>query len=125
MVPGTHGTTFGGNPVACAAGLAVIETIDKENLIAHTREISAYLAKRLAELKAKYPARIKEIRQLGLMVGIDLTFPGKNAFMRCLELGLMLNVTHETTLRLLPAMTVTASQLDEGLDIISKVLNEQ
>ncbi|HYF49605.1 MAG TPA: aspartate aminotransferase family protein, partial [Planctomycetota bacterium] len=55
---------------------------------------------------------------------IDLNFPAKNTFLRCLELGLMINVTHDTTLRLLPAINVSASQLDEGLDIISKVLSE-
>ncbi|HYF49865.1 MAG TPA: acetylornithine transaminase, partial [Planctomycetota bacterium] len=62
MVPGTHGTTFGGNPLACAAGLAVIETIEKESLITHTREMAGHLAKRLTELKSKHSGKIKEIR---------------------------------------------------------------
>jgi acetylornithine/N-succinyldiaminopimelate aminotransferase len=124
MVPGTHGTTFGGNPLACAAGLAVIETIEQEKLIEHVREISAYLAGRLDALKAKCPGKINTIRQLGLMVGIDLVVPGKAAYTRCLELGLMINVTHDTTLRLLPAMNVSKSELDEGLEIISKVIAE-
>jgi predicted acetylornithine/succinylornithine family transaminase len=125
MIPGTHGTTFGGNPLACVAGLAVIETIDKENLLAHVKELSAHLAGKLEDLRAKHPTKINEIRQIGLMVGIDLAFPAKPAYLACLEKGLMVNVTHDTTMRLLPAMNVTATQLDEGLEIISQVLTQQ
>lgn len=124
MVPGTHGTTFGGNPLACAAGLAVIETIEADKLIAHVRDVAKHLEKKLLELRAKHASKIKEIRQLGLMAGIDLAFPGKAAYARCLELGLMINVTHDTTLRLLPAMNVKKTELDEGIEIISKVLSE-
>jgi acetylornithine/N-succinyldiaminopimelate aminotransferase len=125
MVPGTHGTTFGGNPLACVAGLAVIETIEAEKLIAHVREVSAHLAKKLADLRTKHSTRIKEIRQLGLMVGIDLAFPGKPVYARCLELGLLVNVTHDTCVRLLPAMNVKAGELDDGIKIIDTVLGEQ
>ncbi|HYG76720.1 MAG TPA: aspartate aminotransferase family protein [Planctomycetota bacterium] len=124
LVPGTHGTTFGGNPLACAAGLAVIETIEQDKLIPHVRAMSKHLSGLLSTLKGKYPAKIKDIRQLGLMVGIDLNFSGKPVFARCLELGLLINVTHETTLRLLPAMNVTSAELDEGLEIITSVLAE-
>ncbi|MFH0939967.1 MAG: aspartate aminotransferase family protein [Planctomycetota bacterium] len=122
MAPGTHGTTFGGNPLACAAALAMLETIEAENLIAHVREVSRHLAGRLENLRAEHCAKIKEIRQLGLMVGIDLNFSAKAVHAQCLEYGLMINVTHETTLRLLPAMNVTKLELDEGLEIISRVL---
>jgi predicted acetylornithine/succinylornithine family transaminase len=124
MVPGTHGTTFGGNPLACAAGLAVIETIESENLLAHVREAAAHLAKKLADLRARHGIKINDVRQLGLMAGIDLAFPGKPVFARCLELGLMVNITHDTTLRLLPAMNVKLAELDEGLAIIDRVLGE-
>jgi acetylornithine/N-succinyldiaminopimelate aminotransferase len=124
LVPGTHGSTFGGNPLACAAGLAVIDTIESEKLMQHVRAMSKHLVGKLEELRAQLPQKIKEIRQLGLMVGIDLNFPGKPVFGRCLDEGLMINVTHDTTLRLLPAMNVTAAELDEGLNIISRVLKE-
>lgn len=124
MVPGTHGTTYGGNPLACAAALAVLDTIAAEHVIDHVRAMAEHLGKGLAKLKATHSTKIKEIRQLGLMVGIDLAFPGKAAYTRCQELGLLINVTHETTLRLLPAMTVKATELDEGLEIISRVLGE-
>ena len=124
LAPGTHGSTFGGNPLACRAALAVLETIEKDKLLAHVREMSRYLAEQLAALRAKYSGKIKEVRQLGLMAGIDLNFPGKNVCESCLERGLMINVTHETTLRLLPAMIVTKAELDEGIEIIAQVLEE-
>jgi acetylornithine/N-succinyldiaminopimelate aminotransferase len=124
MVPGTHGTTFGGNPTACAAALAVIETIDADKLLDKVRATSAHVAHSLETFRAKRSTKIKEIRQLGLMVGIDLTFPGKPIFQRCLELGLVINVTHDTTLRMLPALNVAPAQLDEGLAIVGKALDE-
>lgn len=124
LVPGSHGSTFGGHPVACAAGLAVIETVEKENLIAHVRAMAEHCAGRIAELKAKHAAKINETRQLGLMIGIDLRFPAKPVFLKCLELGVMLNVTHDTTIRMLPAMNVKKDELDEGFKVLSQVLGE-
>jgi predicted acetylornithine/succinylornithine family transaminase len=125
LVPGTHGTTFGGNPLACAAALGVIETIDAEKLLPKVRDTARHLAGALEGLRSRHKSKIKELRQVGLMAGIDLTFPGKAVFQRCLELGLIINVTHDTTLRMLPAMNVTTAQLDEGLKIIEKALGEQ
>ena len=122
LVPGTHGTTFGGNPMACAAGLAVIETIAAENLLERVRQVSQHLARGLEKIRTLHGTKVKEIRQVGLMAGIELSFPGKAVHASCLEKGLMINLTHETTLRLLPAMTVTLAELDEGLEIISEVL---
>ncbi|HLX62565.1 MAG TPA: aspartate aminotransferase family protein [Planctomycetota bacterium] len=124
LVPGTHGSTFGGNPLACVAGLAVIDTIDSGNLIEHVRAVSRHLAGLLENLRAKHASKINEIRQVGLMAGIDLNFPGKAVYARCQEEGLLINVTHDTTLRLLPAMNVKREELDEGIAIISKVLSE-
>ena len=124
MVPGTHGSTFGGNPLACAAALAVVETIEQDNLIAHVQDMSAHLAGLLETLRARHSDKISEIRQIGLMVGIELKFPAKPIYARCQEEGLLANFTHDTTLRLLPAMNVTREELNEGLGIISKVLEQ-
>lgn len=124
LVPGSHGSTFGGHPVACAAGLAVVESIEKDNLIEHVRAVSQHLANLVDELRKKHAAKIKEVRQLGLMLGIDLNFPGKPVFQKCLEQGVLLNVTHDTTVRMLPAMNVTKDELSEGVNVLSKVLGE-
>ena len=97
LVPGTHGSTFGGNPLACAAGLAVIESIEAEKLLEHVRAVSQHLTGLLENLRAKHADKIGEIRQVGLMVGIDLNFPAKPVYQRCQEEGLSHNVTHDTT----------------------------
>ncbi len=124
MVPGTHGTTYGGNPTACAASLAVFETIDSDKLLDKVRTTASHLSQKLEALRGKYPTKIKEIRQIGLMAGIDLTFPGKAVFQRCLELGLIINVTHDTTLRMLPALNIAPAQLDDGVAIVDQALSE-
>ena len=124
MVPGTHGSTFGGNPLACAAGLAVVDTIEHDGLLEHVRGVSRHAAGLLENLRAKHALKIGDIRQVGLMIGVDLLVPAKAVYARCQEEGLLVNVTHDTTLRMLPAMTVTAAELDEGFTIVSKVLGE-
>ncbi len=125
MVPGTHGSTFGGNPLACAAGLAVVETIEKDNLIEHVRKVSMHLAGLIETLRSRHGSKIVAVRQVGLMVGIDLNIPAKTVYTRCQEEGLLVNVTHDITLRLLPAMNVTSAELDEGFVILNKVLGEK
>lgn len=122
LVPGTHGTTFGGNPMACAAGLAVVETIEKENLLAHVRAMGEYLGKGLHVLREKFPKVVKDVRRIGLMAALDLHMPGKPYLEYCRDHGLLINCTHDTVLRLLPAMNVKREELDEGLVIIEKAL---
>jgi len=125
MVPGTHGSTFGGNPLACAAGLAVLETIEQEGLLAQVRETGVHLGKGLDALKQRFPKLVLATRRVGLMAAIDLSVPGKAYLEKCRDKGLLINCTHDTVLRLLPAMNVTCAQLDEGLSIITEVLKEQ
>ncbi|MEI6232814.1 MAG: aspartate aminotransferase family protein [Planctomycetota bacterium] len=125
MVPGTHGSTFGGNPLACAAGLAVIETIEADNLLEHVRAMAKHLAVLVTHLHERHGVKIAESRRIGLMLGIDLKVDAKAVYTKCQEAGLLTNVTHDTTLRLLPAMNVTSAELDEGMAIISKVLDGQ
>ena len=124
MVPGTHGSTFGGNPLACVAALAVIETIDSENLIEHVRLMTKHLAGLLENLGSACTKQIQEIRQVGLMAGIDLKFAAKPVYARLQEEGLLANVTHDTTVRLLPAMNVSRDELNEGFGILERVLKQ-
>jgi len=124
LVPGTHASTFGGNPLACAAGIAVFEAIEAENLLENARQVGEYTLGRLAELQQQFDF-IKEVRGIGLMIGIELDRPAEWAFKRCLDKRLLINCTHERVLRLLPAMTVTREQIDEGLSIMKEVLEEE
>ena len=121
MVPGTHGCTLGGASLCAAAGAAVMKLIESENLVA------AAEAKGQAIVEAIELAgldRIKAVRGKGMMVGIELDGPGKDVFARCLEKGLLINCTQETVLRLAPPLTLTNSDLAEGLDILLDVLRE-
>jgi len=117
LVPGTHASTFGGNPLACAAALAVFDAIEEEHLLDACRDSGRYLFGRLKEMVAKYNV-IKEVRGLGLMCGVELHRAGNGVFRYCLENRVRVNCTHETVLRLLPAMNIPRDVLDEGLEVL-------
>jgi predicted acetylornithine/succinylornithine family transaminase len=124
LKPGTHGTTYGGNPLACAAGLAVIETIEQEKLIENVRAMADVLNKLLKDVAEKFPQKVKEIRQVGLMAALDLTFPCKPVVDKARENGVLVNGTHDTVVRFLPAMNVNKAQLEEGVAVVAKALAE-
>ncbi|MEJ5260799.1 MAG: aspartate aminotransferase family protein [Anaerohalosphaeraceae bacterium] len=124
LVPGTHASTFGGNPLACAAGIAVIEAIEAEHLLENAQRMGDYACRKLNELKSKYPF-IEGIRGMGLMIGIQLNVPGAGIVSRCLEKGLRINCTQDTVLRFMPSMTITAEELDRAIAILDEVLAEE
>ena len=124
LKPGTHASTFGGNPLAAAAGCAVFEIIRDENLLENTQKMGAYLKQRMLELKQDSPL-IAEVRGAGLMVGVELTESGAGVAAACLAKGLHINCTHGTVLRIMPPLTITREQLDEGLDVLADVLNAE
>ena len=123
LVPGTHASTFGGNSLACAAGIAVIEAIEEDKLLDNTRAVGQYLLEKLEQLKDKYPI-IDHIRGKGLMLGAQLTMPGAAIVSRCLEKGLRVNCTQESVLRIMPSMTVTKEEIDRAIAILDEVLGE-
>ncbi len=121
---GMHASTFGGNPIAAAAGIAMIETIESEGLLAKAKENAARFADHLQELSNRFE-NVREVRQAGLMIGIELDFDGTPVVQACLEQGLLINCTHGNVLRLLPAMNITAEQIDHGMAILGSVMAEQ
>lgn len=125
LVPGTHASTFGGNPLACATAIAVIETIEKENLLVTTAKLGQYFNQQLSKLACDFPTIIKEIRGRGLMWGIELHIPGADIITACLARGLLLNCTQNSVIRFLPALTVTKKQLKTGVKILRDVLTER
>ncbi len=124
LKPGTHASTFGGNPLAAAAAVAAIETIREDDLIEHARKMGERLGARLESWREKFPF-VREIRRLGLMAACELDRPGVDIVNTCLDRGLHINCTHETVLRLVPATNVPEEVLDEGLEILEGVLAEQ
>lgn len=120
--PGDHGTTFGANPVACAAAVATLQTVLHNDLVAHVATVSRYLLEQLNGLKAKYPSLIKEVRGAGLMIGLELAVPGAPVLQRCHERGLLANVTAGTVLRLLPPYVITRGDVDAAVSIIDQAL---
>ena len=123
LPPGSHASTFGGNPLACAAGLAVLHIIDDEDLIENARRLGGYLAGRLAELDARLATTIGT-RGLGLLQGLilaDDVDPGAT-IAAVHGAGLLLTLAGDNVVRVSPSLNVTQEELDEGLSILEKIL---
>lgn len=123
--PGDHGSTFGGNPLACAAANAVLDTIEAQGLLAHVKEIGAYLVESLTKLQAKYPALIVGVRGKGLIVGMQMTRPGRAISDGCLAAGAIINCTAGDVLRFVPPLTVEKAHVDELTAILDQALAVQ
>ncbi|KPJ61764.1 MAG: acetylornithine aminotransferase [Planctomycetes bacterium DG_23] len=123
LVPGSHASTFGGNPLAAAAACAVFSAIEEESLLENARHLGEYALTRLKETAAKYEF-VKEARGVGLMLGMELAIPGEKIVKQCMERGLLINCTQERILRLMPPITVKKEELDQGLEILEGVLKE-
>jgi predicted acetylornithine/succinylornithine family transaminase len=116
--PGMHGSTFGGGPLACRVALEFFDILDE--LLPHIRDLGLYFRKRLEELQKQF-AFIKEVRGQGLMIGVELTIPGKQLVLDAIESGLLMNCTHDTVLRFLPPYIVTEKEIDRCISILKKV----
>ncbi|MBN1796516.1 MAG: aspartate aminotransferase family protein [Sedimentisphaerales bacterium] len=123
LVPGKHASTFGGNALACAAAIAVIEAIEEENLLENAKTLGEYTKRKLEELKTKHSV-IDHIRGVGLMIGVQLTKPGADIVSKCLEKGLRINCTHETVIRFMPPMIAKEEHIDKAIEIMDSVLTE-
>jgi acetylornithine/N-succinyldiaminopimelate aminotransferase len=121
LVPGTHAATFGGNPVACRAALATIETIEEDGLLARAGVLEHKFRERFEALKARC-SLIREVRAKGAMIGIELTGPGADVVKRCLDRRLLVNCTHQTVIRLLPALNLPDDLFEEGCAILEEAI---
>jgi acetylornithine/N-succinyldiaminopimelate aminotransferase len=122
--PGMHAATFGGNPIAARAGIAAIEMIEQENLLAHAVHLGELFRDRLTTLQHECDL-IREVRVQGVMIGVELSIDGTGVVQGCMDNGLLVNCTHGTVIRLLPAMNLSEAQLHEGCDILAKVIKQQ
>lgn len=123
FIPGTHGSTFGGNPLVCAAAIATIRTILEDGLLNRCEEIGEYLTGELKALGKKYPF-VNEVRGVGLMIGMSLSIPGAEIVKKGHERGVLLNVTHDTVLRFVPALIVTKQEIDTMITILDGIFAE-
>lgn len=119
---GDHGSTFGGNPLACAAACVVLDALIDGNLMENAKEIGAYLQSKFEEYKAKYPNLIKEVRGRGLILGMELTRPGHEIANECLDYGAIINCTAGNVLRFVPPLNITKAHVDELISVLDKVL---
>jgi len=122
FTPGSHASTFGGNPLVCAAALATLEVIHSEGLLPLCHEMGDYLMGKLQVLRSRRSI-ISEVRGKGLLVGIELLTAGRPIMEACLAEGLLINVTAERVLRLMPPLIVTRHEIDEAVAILDRVLS--
>ena len=120
--PGSHGTTFGGNPLVCAAGLAVLEVMDEEKLIENVNALAPGLHHKLKSLAAEVPHLLTEVRGQGFMIGLQLSTDPAPLVAALREAGLLVPAAGGNSIRLLPALTATAADLDAALAILRRVL---
>ncbi len=121
--PGTHASTFGGSPLACRAALEVFKVIKEEDILANVRRTGRILERKLYEFKDKFGI-IKEVRGIGLMRAVELKIPSKPLFDYALEKKLIINSTHNTVLRIMPALNIDPETLLQGLSVLEKVFKK-
>ena len=121
--PGSHGSTFGGNPLVTAAAVATLTTILEERLHQNAQRVGEYLRMRLEGIRHNNPV-VREVRGRGLMLALELTVPCKEAVESCRQAGLLVNCTEGNVLRLLPPLNIDVQLIDEALAILERVLAE-
>lgn len=119
---GDHGSTFGGNPLACAAANAVLTAIKAGNLMDNAATVGDYLITQLKTLQQSFPTLITEVRGKGLLVGMELTKPGRDIVNDCLAKGLIINCTAGNVLRFVPPLIITKDNVDTLIAILNEVL---
>jgi len=121
FVPGNHGSTFGGNPMACAAGNAVLDEMEAHDLIARAAELGERIKDKLSSTLAGNN-NVKEVRGLGLMLAIELNEDAPSLVADGLDAGILINVTQGNVVRMLPPLTLTDTEADELCDKVSGLL---
>ncbi len=125
LTPGTHGTTFGGNPVACAAGVAVLEEIIRGDLMRNAIELGNHLKSAFEEMKRDFPSLIVEVRGLGLMLGIELKKDGNPIVEKMRDCRVLINCTSKNVLRFLPPLIITRTEADKAIGELRKVFQSE
>ena len=124
--PGDHGTTFGGNPLACAAANVVLDTVPQEDFLKNVQAVGKYFKDKLQELAKKYPKFIMDVRGEGLILGAELKNAdhGRDIVNDCLAKGLIINCTAGKVLRFIPPLIITTAQIDEAFAVMDEVIGK-
>ena len=121
---GDHGTTFGGNPIACAAGKVVLEEVFENDLVGSVAKLGEYLIQELNKFKELYPDKIKEVRGKGYMIGIEISGAGNDIVDQMRERNILINSTKVNTLRILPPLIATKTEIEIFLESFEKVIED-
>jgi acetylornithine aminotransferase len=120
--PGTHGSTFGGNPLVTAAGIAAVRAVLEDGILENTEKMGKYLVGRLNKLKEKFPF-VVAVRGIGLMIGMELSIPGADIVKEALAQGLLLNVAQDRVLRFVPPLIVGENEIDAMVEILESIFH--
>ena len=125
FTPGAHGSTFGGNPLACAAAIASLEVLLEDNILLPTVEqLGRDFMESLNNLKKKY-GFVKDVRGAGLLIGMELDFDGKEIVSSCLKEGFLINCTMDNVLRFMPPLIVTSEEIEQLVDTLAKIFSKR
>ncbi len=122
--PGSHASTFGGNPLACAAGLAVCRALLEGHVLDHARQMGEYFGKGLSGCQSRHRV-VREVRGLGLLRGVELDMDAKTVVSECLARGVLINATGEHVLRFVPSLIITETEIDRLLDTLAQIFSTQ
>ena len=125
MVPGDHGTTYGGNPLACQAICQVFEIFEEEDILSHVKEIGEYLRGKLCDLKEKFPGLIADVRGKGLLLGMEMTCPNGDIVLKAMERGLVLLTAGNNVVRVAPPLVIEKEHVDQTVAILEEILAQQ
>lgn len=120
---GNHGTTYGGNPLACAAALETLKVIEEEDICEMARVRGEYMTTRLRDLSTNWPA-IKDVRGMGLMIGVELSFPGAEVVTEMLKRGVLSNCASDVVIRLVPPLIISKEEIDKVIDVLVESIKE-
>ncbi len=121
LKPGTHASTFGGNSIGCAAGIATFQAIEEDGMLGNIKALGPVFDQMMGDL-ANDCSCVKAVRRTGFMIGIELAFDGAEVVQDCMDNGLLINCTHGTVLRMLPAFNITKDEISRGFEILGRCL---
>jgi acetylornithine/succinyldiaminopimelate/putrescine aminotransferase len=124
FVPGAHASTFGGNPLACSVGLAVLDTIVRGGALKNCVQMGRFLSERLEKMRERFRF-IRDVRGQGLILGLELEQDVGDIVEACLKAGLLINGTAHKVLRFIPPLTISKKEIEQGLSILESVLARQ